>query len=195
MKIIYLHGFNSAFDPSSSKVFALSELGEVTGINYDSFSTYDEIFEYLSEEIETTTDTLIVGASLGGFWAATMGKHFHVPSVIINPCHNPFDMMKKFVGETYLNYVTGKLKHFDKDVPPSYKDHELLGYDESFMYKPLVLIDADDEIIDSSETEEILRGFKINVFEEGSHRFLHMNESLNIIRDYVNEEELQEISF
>lgn len=191
MKIIYLHGFNSAYDMTSSKVFSLSEIADVTGITYDTYDTYDtfeNIFEFLSEKIEYDSNTIIVGTSLGGFWAATMAKHFKMPSVLINPTHSPHETLKRYVGETYLNYVTGDVKTLGFNISETYKNFQIIGSDESFFIKPLVLLDEGDEILDVEETRKMLNGFKIISFSDGNHRFSHIKESLPEIRKYVYEE-------
>jgi predicted esterase YcpF (UPF0227 family) len=68
MIYIYLHGFNSAFDPEASKVKTLSSLGEVIGITYDTYVSYDEIFSYITSQVpsDRSDEVIFVGTSLGG---------------------------------------------------------------------------------------------------------------------------------
>lgn len=186
MNFVYFHGFNSAFDTTNPKIVELETIGNVTGVTYDSYATFDEIFEYFKEVLPRDFDTVYVGTSLGGYWAATMAKFFGLPSVIINPCYDPSELLQKYSNKSFLNYVTGNYRTFDAEVPKTYADHPLLGNDESFQYKPLLLVDLEDEVIDSEETLLILRGFPAIAYEGGSHRFDHMQESLNEIKTYAN---------
>jgi len=88
MKYVYLHGFNSAYDPVAVKVQALRAIGEAEGVTYNTSNAYPRIFAELSEQIPRD-EVVLVGTSLGGFWAAEMAKHFGMPSVIINPAIEP----------------------------------------------------------------------------------------------------------
>lgn len=44
MKIFYIHGFASRFDPEADKVMALSQIGNVSGGNYDYTRPFSEVF-------------------------------------------------------------------------------------------------------------------------------------------------------
>ena len=183
--IIYLHGFNSAFNPDNEKVLALSALGNVVGINYNSYDTYKNIYNHLSKELQNCDldDTVIVGTSLGGFWAAEMAFKFSVPSVIVNPCYDPFNMLRKYNG-LQTNYATGETVEFSDTIPQSYMHRK--SYDSVYKILPLVLLDMGDEVIDSFETRRLFEGFPMVCYVDGSHRFDHMKSALEEITEYVN---------
>lgn len=181
MIYVYLHGFNSAYDPLSTKVQALSTLGEVIGITYNTFGTYDEIFSEIESQVPNE-EVVFVGTSLGGFWAAEMAKHFGMPSVIINPCLDPNTALRKYIDEPHLNYVTGDCMTLTEAAVNSYQTE--VSSDTAFL--PLVLLDMGDEVIDSFETREALYGFPMVHYAGGSHRFEHMEDALEDISEYVN---------
>lgn len=182
---VYLHGFNSAFAPENDKVESLSILGEVVGISYDSYSSYQKIYDHLATAISQydLDDTVVVGTSLGGFWAAVMGSKLSIPSIIINPCYDPTNMLQKHVGPQ-KNYATGMETNFELDSALSYNNYKL--YDLQYRYLPLVLLDMSDDVIDSFESKELFKGFPNAQYDGGSHRFDHMEESLPNINIYLN---------
>jgi predicted esterase YcpF (UPF0227 family) len=188
-EIVYLHGFNSAFDPENEKVAALSQLGAVHGISYDSYSSYRCIRRHLIDEIGKIEcdfgDLLLVGTSLGGFWAAEMAAVFGCPSVIINPCYDPTEMLRRHIGEN-INYKTQEKKIFTTESCESYENIRI--QDTLPPYFPLVLIDLGDTIIDPYLSAEIFEELKWSVikYEGGSHRFDHMVESIEEIKKYLN---------
>ena len=49
----------------------------------------------------------VVGTSLGGLYAAEVGRMAGIPSVSINPCLEPYMSLSTIVGTT-SNYATGK---------------------------------------------------------------------------------------
>jgi uncharacterized protein len=184
---IYLHGFNSAFDPNHEKVRHLETIGYVTGITYDTTAKYSKIFDDLTEHVRQydLTDVVFVGTSLGAFWAAKMSQYFGTPSVLINPCYDPTSMLQKYVGEQ-TNYQTGVKTNFTVDSCESYVGTVLQGL--QFNYKPLMIVDLGDEVIDSNKTIELLstKMSETVQWNGGSHRFDHMEQSLDYIRSYVN---------
>ncbi len=182
---VYLHGFNSAFNPDHEKVKTLSNLGTVVGISYDSYGSYQKICSYLTAQLSQydRDDTVIVGTSLGGFWAAEMGFKLSIPSVIINPCYDPTNMLQKYVGPQQ-NYATGEQTNFELDSALSYMHCK--SYDSQYCYMPLVLLDMGDEVIDSFETRRLFEGFPMVHYAGGSHRFDHMKDALEEIVKYVN---------
>ena len=182
---VYLHGFNSAFSPENDKVKTLSSLGTVVGVSYDSYGTYDEIKSYLTAQLlqYDLDDLVLVGTSLGGFWAAELASVFSIPSVVINPCYDPTNMLQKYVGPQ-KNYLTTEETCFELASALSYTNRK--SYNLKFTYLPLVLLDMGDEVIDSFETRRLFEGFPIVHWATGSHRFDHMEDALEDIALYCN---------
>lgn len=189
VQFVYLHGFNSAFDPMGEKVITLSQIGKVHGISYDSFASYQSIRDFLISEISNLKidldELVFVGTSLGGFWSVEMASFFAVPSIIINPCYDPTNMLLTCVGEN-VNYKTGEVKIFTTSIADSYKN--IKTQDTATMYRPLVLLDMADDVIDSTKTLDIFEkiGCPTVTFANGSHRFDHIVESIVHIQEYLN---------
>lgn len=183
--IIYLHGFNSAFDPENKKVKELSVLGTVTGITYNTYGTYQEICSFLMDQLSGADrdDTVIIGTSLGGFWAGEMGFKLGIPSVIINPCYDPTKMLQKYIGPQ-VNHKTGIEHSFELSSAVSYCHCKT--YDSNYSIYPLVLLDMGDEIIDSHKSRELFAGFPMFHWVGGSHQFDHIKDALEHIKTYIN---------
>jgi predicted esterase YcpF (UPF0227 family) len=87
LTVIYLHGFNSAFDPASSKVVQLRSLAgvrEVIGIDvaYHSPEAAEKLYEVIGEVTRRPQgQVVLVGTSLGGFHARYLGQRLGLPLV------------------------------------------------------------------------------------------------------------------
>lgn len=190
---IYLHGFNSAFNPESEKIAELSKVDEVVGFNYDSFANAFDIFDDLEKqfrllrESKSESEFVFVGTSLGGFWAAQLANHFGEPSIIINPSVNPYLGLAKYVGVRLKNYQTSEERILTQLEVDSYKDGHL-DFHSIPRYKlvPLLLLDMGDEVIDSAETARLLEPLPKVEFQGGSHRFDHIKEAIPNIKQYLN---------
>jgi len=181
---VYLHGFNSGYDPTNEKIKALEQIGTVSGITYDTFAHYPRILTSLLAGISYSDELVMVGTSLGGYWAARVAENLKVPSVIINPVTDPATSLAKYQDINCQNYTTGKDNSLNEFAVTSYRGHELSN-DVSFYYKPLVLCDRGDAVLSCTATENVLSDMPMHTFQGGNHRFSHMQESLELIQNYV----------
>lgn len=188
-RFYYLHGFNSDADESSDKVKILKTIGEVILISYDSFDTYDNIMKHLCGLIPEYSfafgNAAIIGTSLGGFYAAELGKHLGYPCVMINPAWNPYAVLSPKCGQTLTNYKTGEVRTLGNETTESYVGR---SFDTDRHFFPLVLLDEGDESLDAKETLGKLTQMKciVEIFEGGSHRFEHMKEALPHIEGHMH---------
>ncbi|GGP50675.1 UPF0227 protein [Shewanella algicola] len=176
--ILYIHGFGSRFDPQSDKVKALSYLGEVKGITVDYTSMPSLIEKQLMNACTDFQVDLIVGTSLGGYWANRIGAQIGVPFVSINPAISPNVTLQKYIGFGQTYY--GENYELTPEAVDAYTDFSAQGCG-------LILLDMADELLDSVATNSQLKDqFKVHCFEGGTHRFSHMNEAIPIIERFVS---------
>ena len=114
-KIFYLHGFNSG-PHQSDKTKALEKFGEVKLLEYDTFSDRESILQSLVDQASSSIedwfdeDPVFIGTSLGGYYAASLGKHFCCPSVLLNPATDPYKTLKAHEGQPLTNYISNEEK-------------------------------------------------------------------------------------
>lgn len=91
MTILNIHGYQG--NPKNSAYSALTEIGYreiiAPAVDYDNENPCDVINSLNKIRVENNTD-LIVGTSLGGFYAAVLSAMNDVPVILINPCLTPF---------------------------------------------------------------------------------------------------------
>jgi predicted esterase YcpF (UPF0227 family) len=177
MKILYIHGFGSYYDPAKSKVQTLQSLGDVVGVNVD----YCEGFEVSVQKVKDAAMScdLIVGTSMGGFVASHVGAAFGIPFVALNPAINPSESLKKYVG-AFVDYG-GNHKVLDEAVVAHYPAIKTVGG------CGLVLLEADDDVIDPNETLAALDDvYDVRMIEGGSHRFDSLPAQLSEIQDFFD---------
>jgi len=173
MKIMYIHGFGSKFDPNSAKIKSLKRLGDVVGMNLDYTQSPDSILHSLELFAQNNSVDLFVGTSLGAWYASQLSWMTGFPFIAINPAINPQESLRKYEGNG-VDY-DGKEYTLSVDV--------INEYDKFHSSDGLVLLDDGDEVFDSSKTAEKC-GLPCVRFPMGSHRFDHMNEALPYIHDF-----------
>ena len=178
MNILYLHGFGSCFTTNHPKVKALKKIGKVHGVDIDYSDPIKTIKKQIREaSIECKAD-LIVGTSMGGWFAASYGKGAGIPFVSINPATNPSESLAHLEGQGVD--FTGREYYLSREVIESYSRFETGGFG-------LILLDEGDELFNANLTEAMLeQHYKVVKHKGGSHRFDHMKESIEVIQQFYN---------
>ena len=84
MKIVYLHGLESNIDQKDPKIIFLNNnFDEVytPSINYKDKTTFSKLFS----KIKSINPNLIVGSSMGGYFAYLIGSKLGIQTVLFNP--------------------------------------------------------------------------------------------------------------
>ncbi|MGN0470701.1 MAG: YqiA/YcfP family alpha/beta fold hydrolase [Acutalibacteraceae bacterium] len=154
MKILNIHGYKGSQENSAAT--ALKKLGYNVispAINYDSDSP-ESIIDNLSAVLYDESPDVIVGTSLGGFFAAVLSARNDLPVILVNPCLMPFLTLEK------LGY-NGNVIEF---VPLFWELSELKLYNTS------TIVGGQDEIIDhNAVTKKFLDNERYKAEPEGKH--------------------------
>ena len=149
-KILFLHGLDSSKE--SSKFEAIdADRKFCINVDYRNLN-YQTVNEFYQETIQKIAPDILVGHSLGGYWALKMSKHFQLPTVIANPSLSP---------------------HFRDDYP------EISDDDLDHDIPQLAYLELGDEIIDMYQIAEKLESFMELECLEGGHHRLEYPEKIN----------------
>lgn len=188
--IVYLHGFNSAYNPNSDKIKALYKLDKVCPLSYNSFDSYTNILDNILTKTKHLENLVFVGTSLGGFYAAACASGLGVPCVLINPVTRGSFIQNNgiFIKNIPMtNYVTGEVNAVSQIMMDSYTGLDIAQL--NYECKPMLLLDIGDELIDSQNTLDHLKGIVSSssvCYPGGSHRFDHIDLALPSIKYYLN---------
>ena len=121
--IFYVHGFNSSRDSSTGRMLREQIGRPVKCLGYDCSKPFKENLEELGKEAWQAMDgfDVIVGSSLGGFYACEMVKELQTCAVVFNPAMKPKSQLKQFLGEN-VNFATGEKWMFTDDILNSYPE-------------------------------------------------------------------------
>jgi uncharacterized protein len=179
MKILYVHGFGSHYDPTHEKILALKTIGTVYGVDVDYARGFDHVYTTVKNAVLEYRIDIIVGTSMGGYMAAHVGSRLGIPFVAMNPALQPSVTLERWAG-AFVDF-SGKSHYMNMDQIHQYPDIATTGYG-------LILVETGDEILPSNITiRQMSHFFRVEVFQGGSHRFTHIEKALPLILDhYVN---------
>lgn len=163
--IVYCHGYGSS--AKTDKVERLKKFGDVYAwdINPEtpqqSISSLDyKTFDVLLDNFTSEELLIFVGTSLGAWYAWKLGKLFDAQTILLNPCYNPKEMLKKFGIDT---------SGYDEPITPRLSDYVVIGDSDE-------VIEFSQEFKDSCPNLDILPGvthrFNGPEFEETIQKIL-----------------------
>jgi len=182
--IIYIHGFNSS--GQSGKARELAEIFPDEQVLAPDLPWQPKLaIEMLEKLIQSHGDEslLLVGSSLGGYYAQYLGYRFSLLVVLINPALNPIPLLLGNVGEQ-TNYYTQEVYHLTEEAVCSLEHYAV---DAANMKKGvLVLLDKGDELIDYQIALKACEQYgTVKCFDGGSHRFEHLHAAKSLLQAFA----------
>ena len=186
MLILNIHGYHGS--QKNSAYTALKELGcdlISPPIDYDETSP-ENILGRLRYILADRRPDVIVGTSLGGFFAAVLSAEHDLPAILVNPCLMPFYHLPKlgFEGDV-IDFIApfGSLSELDKSLISC------------------IVGDADEVLGDHSFTEMLTRNSRFRRVPNGKHSGAslplaeYFDEVLRYYRDKLPQKELAQMTF
>lgn len=187
--LVYLHGLNSSgrSDKANRLREALAPL-PVLAPDYAPHQPHQavaQLTQVLEEVAAESGPPVLVGSSMGGFygrWLITRVPCAHL--FMINPALRPWAQLRGHLGEqvtaTGVRYLlTRELVEQTRDYTPARPCADLPA-------PTTLLLDLDDEIIDTRAAAALYRGCaRVLAFPGGDHAFQHLDEVLDVIREAV----------
>ncbi|NKB34779.1 MAG: esterase YqiA [Pseudomonadales bacterium] len=185
--LLYLHGFLSS--PLSQKAQQTVKYCEQMGfgkfinvptLNLSPSETISELQSILdSYEPEKV---MLMGSSLGGYYATHLSEIYDAPAVLINPAVRPFEHWEKHVGE-HRNYYSDEVhlvtrEHID----------ELRNLYVNKLSNPdniMALVQTGDETLDYRLAEEKFANAHCIVREGGNHSYENYVSELPMIFEFL----------
>ncbi len=206
---LYLHGFLSSANSQKGRWFVqqvktenrqilqASEtllepvLKEIITLTYPISTPNESIqkVEALLQELLTRKNQPIVlmGSSMGGYYAQFLGQKYRLPYIMINPALNPKPIFQQYLGAS-SNPSTGEEFIIDEAYIQQLGSYDVTTLDKSI--PALLLLDEGDEVIDVASALMKYKNIsnlktEIHVFKGGDHAFQHLTEAWPLIKTFI----------
>lgn len=184
--IVYLHGFQGS--PQSAKARLLgADLARchpgvrylVPGLSFDPQATIDILTQTLdSLAAEGYTAPLVVGSSMGGFYAALLAARHGLRAVLVNPVVRAHELWAARLGPVSNPYTGESRVLCAQDVavlrdfasPPPARPQDLL-----------VLLQTGDETLDWRQAATLYADCSLLIQRGGNHAFEHFEDTFPLI--------------
>jgi predicted esterase YcpF (UPF0227 family) len=188
--ILYLHGFISS--PASRKAVMLGDYlrGQAPGIEYLVPALHHRPSRALAQVRELLAarpprDVLLVGSSLGGFYATVAAEQFGCRVAALNPAVHPQSHFRRYLGPQQ-NVYTGE--RFE--LTPAHVD-ELAAMDPPAITRPeryWLIVETADEVLDYREAVAYYAGACQTVVQGGDHSLASFPEFVPDLVDWARED-------
>lgn len=169
--ILYIHGLNSS--PTSTKASQLLKVAEHCGIarqlRVPALHHHPrQAMEQLQAAVAELGRPLLVGSSLGGFYATYLAEQHGLNALLINPAVRPHRL---FGGKEELqtNYYTGETWLLTHDHVAALAEMEMPGPRDAKRYR--VWLQTADETLDYRQAEAFYAGCSLDIQEGGDHSY------------------------
>jgi predicted esterase YcpF (UPF0227 family) len=166
--VVYIHGFNSS--PASFKAALLQrELARrAPGVQFiapalpPSPAAAADLLEGIAHD---EPHAVLIGSSLGGYYATWLAERFALRTVLLNPAVRPYDLLARAVGRQ-RNLYTGEEYDFTAD---HVRELRALEVERITSERYLLLVGTADEVLDYRHAVERYRGAQQVLIAGGDH--------------------------
>ncbi|OLS61052.1 YqiA/YcfP family alpha/beta fold hydrolase [Pseudomonas putida] len=169
--ILYIHGLNSA--PSSMKASQLLAVMERIGLagqlRVPALHHHPrQAIAQLEAGIAELGRPLLVGSSLGGYYATHLAERHGLKALLINPAVNPHQLFDGYLG-TQTNHYTGETWELTPDHVEALAGLEVPPPVDAERYQ--VWLQTGDETLDYRRAERFYRACALRIEAGGDHSF------------------------
>jgi predicted esterase YcpF (UPF0227 family) len=182
---IYIHGFNSS--PASFKAKVLHDRLAAAGRAHEfaapalphSPAAAAQMLEALARG---HPQAVLVGSSLGGFYATWLAERLALRAVLVNPAVRPYELLTGHVGRQQ-NFHNGEEYDFTLGHVAELRALEVGALDPARYF---LLVETGDEVLDYRQAIAKYRGARQLVIEGGDHGFSDFAKHIDAVMDFCD---------
>ena len=177
--VVYIHGFNSA--PASFKAQQFRQAWLQLGLSAEQLlipelhHDPERAIKQLQEAIEQLEQPVLVGSSLGGYYATYLAQQYHLKALLINPAVRPHLLFDDFSAEQE-NFYTGERWLLTDTHLHALAALEVAPPQDAERFS--VWLQTGDETLNYCLAEQYYAGCSVQIEQGGDHGFQGFAEHL-----------------
>lgn len=178
-KILYLHGFGSCGEGNKSLELK-KYFGEENVLSPDLYPSPLDAISMIEGLLKSEKIDLLIGSSLGGFYATYLAEKYKKKAVLLNPSTQPWKTLAPYVGwqERFCDEEVFEFKAVYLEALKTLKVAPANG-------TYLVLLQSEDEVLDYTKAQSLYNTHKVIVEYGGNHRFENIHDYMSMIENFI----------
>lgn len=185
--ILYLHGFLSSPDSAKVNLIRRQAAGIVKVVAPDlNLPPWEAEARILDSTANCEPASLtVIGASLGGFYAARLAAKLRLKAVLLNPCLRPWDYVPGWTGVQPI-YGTDRTMTVLPEFADDFRQMAQMQPPESADgSRTLVVLSTKDEVIPWRQAAAAYAHSRTLIIPGGDHRISNFESVLPRVLDFV----------
>lgn len=141
-------------------------------------SPIDAIQE-IEEILNSSKVEVLIGSSLGGFYATYLAEKYQIKAVLVNPSTQPWETLASYVG-WQKRFCDEEVFEFKPIYLEQLKTLQTLPQKGDY----LVLLQSEDEVLDYTKAQSLYNKHRVIVEYGGNHRFENIDDYLSMIANF-----------
>ncbi|GFM76378.1 esterase [Pseudomonas cichorii] len=183
--LLYIHGLNSsALSNKASRLIALmNSLGVGEQLRVPELHHHPrQAMVQLEAAIQALGRPLLVGSSLGGYYATHLAHRHGLKAVLINPAVNPHQLFDGYLG-TQQNLYTGERWELTQDHITALAELEVPAPQDPDRIQ--VWLQTGDETLDYRRAESFYRACALRIQAGGDHSYQGFAEQMPALLSFA----------
>ena len=178
--LIYIHGFNSSPASFKARVLQAALAERVPGATFlapalpPSPAAAKRLLEAL---VVAHPQAMLVGSSLGGYYAGWLAERYDLRAVLVNPAVRPYELLHGHVGMQTNLYTSEQYEFTAAHI------EELRALEQARVTpaRYLLMLETGDEVLDYRQAVARYAGAQQYVIEGGDHGFGDFADHLEVV--------------
>ena len=125
---------------------------------------------------------VLIGSSLGGYYATYLSEYYGIPAVLINPAVRPYDLWETHLGE-HRNYYSNEIHTIGREDIQELKELDVLQLKSPANF--MLLVQTGDEVLDYRQAVDKFSSSECIIRENGSHSYENFSAELPAIFKFL----------
>lgn len=183
--IIYCHGFGSSGQATKARILReqLRDKKVVApDLPLEPFKAIEILIRNSQPQTEEKPKILLVGSSLGGFYALHLHQEYGFPAILLNPTVDPIgdtDPRDRNIIDSDEPELVAWCNEYTEQIKKLYHPAKSINPENLFIF-----LNQDDELLDYGKALKYFSATdcQVTVFKSGGHRFMNFLELIPTVR-------------
>ena len=184
--VVYLHGFCSHPGSKKGRIMARAFQGEYRFVAPDLNDSPEAVQAILLKAVKALIpeETVLVGSSLGGFYAHWLSQRCGMRAVLLNPATEPWHVAQDYLGE---QTITGTDKTIV--VKPEFADQlQAMDCANTHPERLLVVLSTGDTVLDWHLAQKKYADSEQVILEGNTHEIIDFDQRIDLLRKFFNQD-------